>query len=143
MVGIEGLPTPSGIQPGPDQAIKHYQDRFPSVGSGSVVTIFGILIMFNSGLGITGILNEDPGVIDTFGVSSLICCFIKFLFVYATIQMHSLNYNYNPLSTIGPKVSIFVAVIEIATGLAGCQLAHVLKRGDAAENRIKPWPANV
>lgn len=143
MVGVEGLPSPTGTQPGPNEAIKHYQDRFPSVGSGSVLLIFGILIMFNSGLGITGIHLDDPGIIDTFGYSSFICCFIKFLFVFASLLMHQFNYKYNPLSTIGPRIGIFIAIIEIAIGLAGCQLAKVIKRGDAAEPKLQPWPGKV
>ena len=143
MVGVEGLPTPSGEQPSLSQPIKHYQDRFPSLGSGTVTFIFGCLIMFNAGLGITAITLEHPAMIDSFGYSSFISCFIKFLFIFATIQMHAFNYNYNPLANAASGIAIGVAVFEIALGLAACQLAKVIKRGDAAEPKIQPWPGKV
>ena len=143
MVGVEGLPTPSGEPLSSSKPIKYYQDRFPSLGSGSVTFIFGCLIMFNAGLGITGITLEDTGIIDTFGYSCFISSFVKFLFIFATIQMHAFNYKYNPLANGASGIAIGVAVAEIALGLAGCQLAKVIKRGDAAEPKIQPWPGKV
>lgn len=145
MIGVEGIATPSGkvATHGSGFPTGYYQDRFPSVGSAGVIFIFGILIMGTAGLGILAVNLEDPGLLDTFGYTAFICCFIKFLFIFASIQMHAFNYNYDPIAFKPVIASICISVMELILGMCGCQLAKVLKRGDAAEPRIQTLPSTI
>lgn len=106
-----------------------FVDRFPSVGCGPVLLLFGLLIMGTSALGITAVHFDDAALLDTFGYVSFIACFIKFLFLIATIQMHAFKYDYNPFST-SVILCIMVAIVEVALGMSSCHLAKLLKRGD-------------
>jgi hypothetical protein len=115
-----------------------YQDRFPSVGSPSVLLIFGVLTMGTSSLGITAVHFDDPALLDTFGYVSFISCFIKFLFFFATTQMHAFHYDYNPFSRSAIS-ALFVAVIEVVLGSCACHLAKVIKRGEP-NREIPPFP---
>ena len=144
LIGITGIPNPSGmeVKEGSDLPITYYHDRFPSVGSAKVIVIFGILIMGTSGLGITAITLDDPALLDAFGYMAFIACFIKFLFVFGSVQMHAFNYNYDPILSFKPVVlSICISIMEMVLGMCGCHLAKVLKRGDAADPKILPFPS--
>ena len=151
IIGVEGVPTPyahpinsstlkiHGRSKGTDHKhnelhsldvpIESVQDRFPSVGSASVLFLFGILILGSSSLGITAVHLDDPALLDTFGYVSFISCFIKVLFLVATTQMHAFHYDYNPLNS-SAITCLFVAIIEIVLGMCSCQLARLLKRGE-------------
>ena len=151
IIGVEGVPTPyahpinsstlkiHGRSKGIDHKHNEYhsldvpiesvQDRFPSVGSASVLFLLGILILGSSSLGITAVHLEDPALLDTFGYVSFISCFIKVLFLVATTQMHAFHYDYNPLNS-SAITCLFVAIIEIVLGMCSCQLARLLKRGE-------------
>lgn len=121
-----------------DVPIQSIQDRFPSVGSASVLFLLGILIMGSSSLGITAVHLDDPALLDTFGYVSFISCFIKVLFLVATTQMHAFHYDYNPLNS-SAITCLFVAILEIVLGMCSCQLARLLKRGEP-EPEIHPLP---
>lgn len=116
-------------------------DRFPSVGSGPVLLLFGLLILGTSALGITAVHFNDSALLETFGYVSFITCFVKFLFLIATTQMHAFRYDYNPFTT-SILLCIIVAVSEIALGMCSCHLAKLLKRGDP-EREIPALPAKV
>ena len=116
-------------------------DRFPSVGSGPVLLLFGLLILGTSALGITAVHFNDSALLDTFGYVSFIACFVKFLFLIATTQMHAFRYDYNPFTT-SVLLCLIVAIIEVALGMCSCHLAKLLKRGEP-EREIPPLPAKV
>lgn len=106
-----------------------FVDRFPSIGSAPVLFLFGLLILGTSALGITAVHYDDAALLDTFGYVSFIGCFVKFLFMIATSQMHAFRYDYNPF-TLSVILCMIVAVIEVALGMCSCHLAKLLKRGD-------------
>lgn len=152
-IGVSGLPLPyapkaavedsgssSSSSSTSEEVDTHsrYQDRFPSVGSPSVLLIFGVLTMGTSSLGITAVHLDDPALLDTFGYVSFISCFIKFLFFFATTQMHAFHYDYNPFSRSAIS-ALFVAVIEVVLGSCACHLAKVIKRGEP-NREIPPLP---
>lgn len=126
-----------------DNSVNMYNDRFPSAGSAGTIALFGVLIMFVSCVGCTAVNRAEARLLDMYGYFSLIGCFIKFLFICATINMHGSNDNYDPISLRPVLLSIGVSVIELVLGMCGCQLAKILKRGDAAEPKIEPLPEKV
>lgn len=116
-------------------------DRFPSVGSGPVLLLFGLLILGTSALGITAVHFNDAALLDTFGYVAFIACFVKFLFLIATTQMHAFKYDYDPFS-LSVFLCIIVAIFEIALGMSSCHLAKLLKRGEP-EREIPAYAAKV
>ena len=117
--------------------VEGMQDRFPSVGSASVLFMFGLLIMGCSSLGVTAVHLDDPALLDTFAYVSFISCFIKVLFVVASTQMHAFHYSYNPMN-ISAVASLVVSVIEIVLGMSSCHLSRLIKRGEP-EPEIPPF----
>ena len=122
------------------RGVPDFVDRFPSVGSGPVLLLFGLLILGTSSLGITAVHFNDSALLHTFGYVSFIACFVKFLFLVATTQMHAFNYSYNPFSA-SVLLCIIVAILEVALGMCSCHLAKLLKRGDP-ELEIPTLPAD-
>ena len=119
-----------------------FVDRFPSLGSGPVLLLIGLLILGTSALGITAVHFNDAALLDTYGYVSFLGCFVKFLFLVATTQMHDFKYDYNPLS-FSALICLVVAIVEVALGFSSCHLAKLVKRGDREPDTPPPLDLKV
>lgn len=125
----------------PTQEIQRFEprDRFPSVGALSVQFLFSFLALAVPGTCITAANKNSPALMQFYGYFVGVGFFLRFLFLMATLQMHSRNYTYNPIQQQA-LVSAAISIVEIPLGMIACHLAKLMKLGDEAENKIQPFP---
>lgn len=117
-----------------------FEDQFPSVGSPSVIIIFGMITMSVSALGVTATNKEDHNLLTAYSFVLLMASFTRFLFLLATISMHLFHVHYDPIS-ITTLVSAGIAMVELILVMCVCHFARIIKRGDAALPHIPKLPS--
>jgi hypothetical protein len=119
------------------------KDRFPSLGSGGALFFFGCTSTVLAVLGVLSVQMRSARLLNMYGYCGVLSWFVKFLFIFATVKMHAMRPSYDPLSGRLGLLLLLSAICEFVLALSACHLAKVVKRGDAAEPRLRPLPVKV
>lgn len=115
-----------------------WTDKFPFVTSGGTTILFGTLIMLVAALGSAGVNKQDASLLNTYGYMSVICAFGKLFIIGISALMPASKGDPIKMRLAFVGIVAGICVLELVLAMCGCQMAKLLKRGDAAEPKIAP-----